>query len=133
MDAEAVERVAVVGAGPTGRGVAEAAALGGMTVALRGLTAADATEGRERVGRRLDGLVERGRLREDAAEAALTRVETHADLADASPTAISAVRGSLQTSREASADALDAEAETFGRLAVTDEARAALRAYREGD
>ncbi len=56
-----------------------------------------------------------------------------ADLANASPAAISAVRGSLCAGREASAEALNAEAEAFGRLAVTDEARAALRAYREAD
>jgi enoyl-CoA hydratase/3-hydroxyacyl-CoA dehydrogenase len=83
MDAETAERVAVVGAGTTGLGVATVAALGGLRVTLWGLTAADADRGKERAARTLDRLVDRGRLSEAGARSALGRVETHADLAPA--------------------------------------------------
>jgi enoyl-CoA hydratase/3-hydroxyacyl-CoA dehydrogenase len=83
MDAQGVDRVAVLGAGPTGTGVAEVAALGGLRVALRGLTAADADRGRDAVRRSLDELAEHGPPSEREVRSALARVETHTDLASA--------------------------------------------------
>ncbi|MEF8891231.1 MAG: enoyl-CoA hydratase-related protein [Haloferacaceae archaeon] len=118
MDAETVERVAVVGAGPTGRGVAEVAALGGMTVALRGLTAADAAEGRRQIGRHLDDLVERGRIRRDAAEATLARVEPYGELAAAVADADLVV--------EAVPDRQSVRRDVYGSLAGLPPARAVL-------
>jgi enoyl-CoA hydratase/3-hydroxyacyl-CoA dehydrogenase len=83
MDAESVERVAVVGAGATGQGVATVMTLGGLKVALWGLTAADADRGHEQVARQLNRLVDRGRLREPGVRRALERIEPHADLVPA--------------------------------------------------
>lgn len=71
------------------------------------------------------GSVERAEVVGNDAALARRPRELATDLADA----LSAIRAG----RDLSTDAFEAEAAAFGRLAVTDEARAALRAYRRDD
>ena len=82
MDADAIDRVAVIGAGSMGHGIAETAAMAGYTVSLRDVEADLVEAGVERIAWSLDKLADAGRLDEDP-EAVLGRVEPTVDLAAA--------------------------------------------------
>ena len=78
-----MERVAVIGSGTMGHGIAQVAALAGLRVGLH-----DVDEGRldaalGRVRNSLDRLVRSGKLDEGAALVVIERIETTADLAHA--------------------------------------------------
>jgi 3-hydroxybutyryl-CoA dehydrogenase len=70
---EPVSRIGVVGGGFMGAGIAEAAAVAGIGVALREVDEAALGRSRERIGASLAKAVKRGKL--DDAEAALARIE----------------------------------------------------------
>jgi 3-hydroxybutyryl-CoA dehydrogenase len=76
------ERVAILGAGTMGRGIAHACAVVGHEVTLRDVDP-DALEGAAAaVDDSLSGAVERDKLAADAADAARERIRTTTDLAD---------------------------------------------------
>ena len=79
--ADVFTRIGVVGAGAMGRGIAQVAALAGADVSLSDISK-DATEaGVSAISKSLDRAVEKGRLSQVAAEAALARITPGADLA----------------------------------------------------
>lgn len=67
--------VGVVGAGAMGQGVAQVAIQGGLRTLLVDATPGAAAAGKEKIAGRLDRLVEKGRLGEEDAAAALDRLE----------------------------------------------------------
>jgi predicted homoserine dehydrogenase-like protein len=75
-----IERVGIVGAGFMGSGVAEVAALAGMTVLLRETGEAALERSRERIGEALERAVGRGRLQGQDAAAAADRLSWATDL-----------------------------------------------------
>jgi 3-hydroxybutyryl-CoA dehydrogenase len=78
-----VKRIAVVGAGTMGHGIAQVAALAGFQTTLTD-AAPDALErARTRVRKNLDGGVSRGKVSKEDADAALTRLRLEADLQEA--------------------------------------------------
>ena len=80
MQLEDVQRVAVLGAGNMGHGIAEVAALAGYDVSLRDIEAEFVQDGYDQIEWSLGKLAEKDRISEDAAEEALDRVETFVDL-----------------------------------------------------
>ncbi|MGZ4109428.1 MAG: 3-hydroxybutyryl-CoA dehydrogenase [Actinomycetota bacterium] len=74
MKAEEVRRVAVVGSGVMGSGIAEVCSRAGLDVIVLEATAELLSKGRERIERSTAAAVERGRLDADEREAALLRV-----------------------------------------------------------
>jgi 3-hydroxybutyryl-CoA dehydrogenase len=74
MNAEDVLRVAVVGSGVMGSGIAEVCARAGLDVIVLETSAELLSKGRERIERSTAAAVERGRLQADEREAALLRV-----------------------------------------------------------
>ncbi|MGZ4114966.1 MAG: 3-hydroxybutyryl-CoA dehydrogenase [Actinomycetota bacterium] len=74
MKAEEVRRVAVVGSGVMGSGIAEVCSRAGLDVIVLEATAELLSKGRERIERSTAAAVERGRLDADECEAALLRV-----------------------------------------------------------
>jgi 3-hydroxybutyryl-CoA dehydrogenase len=74
MKAEEVQRVAVVGSGVMGSGIAEVCACAGLDVMVLETTAELLSTARERIERSTRAAVERGRLDADEREAALRRV-----------------------------------------------------------
>jgi 3-hydroxyacyl-CoA dehydrogenase/enoyl-CoA hydratase/3-hydroxybutyryl-CoA epimerase len=80
-----VAKVGVLGAGMMGRGIAHACALAGIAVALKDMTLANATAGKDHAAALLDRAVERGRLNAERRAAALGLIHPtveNADLAD---------------------------------------------------
>ena len=82
MRLEDVQRIAVLGAGNMGHGIAEVAALAGYDVALRDIEEEFVQDGYEQIEWSLGKLAEKDRIGEEEAETALDRVETFVDLAD---------------------------------------------------
>ena len=82
MQLDDVQRVAVLGAGNMGHGIAEVAALAGYDVALRDIEAELVRDGYDQIEWSLGKLAEKDRIGEDEADAALDRVETFVDLGD---------------------------------------------------
>lgn len=82
MRLEDVQRIAVLGAGNMGHGIAEVAALAGYDVALRDIEEEFVRDGYDQIEWSLGKLAEKDRIDEEEAEAALDRVETFVDLAD---------------------------------------------------
>ena len=82
MQLDDVQRVAVLGAGNMGHGIAEVAALAGYDVALRDIEAELVRDGYDQIEWSLGQLAEKDRIGEDEADAALDRVETFVDLGD---------------------------------------------------
>ncbi|OYR58169.1 3-hydroxyacyl-CoA dehydrogenase/enoyl-CoA hydratase family protein [Halorubrum halodurans] len=82
MRLEDVQRIAVLGAGNMGHGIAEVAALAGYEVALRDIEEEFVRDGYEQIEWSLGKLAEKDRIDDAEAEAALDRVETFVDLAD---------------------------------------------------
>jgi 3-hydroxybutyryl-CoA dehydrogenase len=78
-----IERVAVIGAGTMGHGIAQAAALAGWAVALTDARPQALDPAREKIRSNLIGAVERGKLTAEAADEALARVSLHRSVADA--------------------------------------------------
>jgi enoyl-CoA hydratase/3-hydroxyacyl-CoA dehydrogenase len=83
MDVDDIERVAVLGAGSMGHGIAEVAALAGYDVSLRDIEEELVTRGYEQIEWSLGKLAEKDRISESDADAALDRIETHVELAPA--------------------------------------------------
>ncbi|MFC6719241.1 3-hydroxyacyl-CoA dehydrogenase/enoyl-CoA hydratase family protein [Natrialbaceae archaeon GCM10025810] len=82
MASDTVERVAVLGAGSMGHGIAELAALGGYDVTIRDIEEEIVREGYENIEWSLEKLEEKGRI-DESSDAVLSRVETTTDLAEA--------------------------------------------------
>ncbi len=78
-----VERAAVVGAGTMGVGIAISLATAGIEVALIDTQAGMLEAARQRIAATLNASAAKGRLRPDAAQAAIARVATAAELAGA--------------------------------------------------
>ncbi len=83
MRLEDVERLAVLGAGTMGHGIAAVAALAGYDVTMRDVETELVRDGYDRIERSLDSLVDSGRIDEGDAAAALDRVEPLVDVAAA--------------------------------------------------
>jgi 3-hydroxybutyryl-CoA dehydrogenase len=76
-----IERIAVVGAGTMGVGIAQSAAVGGFSVGLREVDEERLRAAEDSIRRRLDREVEKERLSRQEADAALGRIGCHTDLA----------------------------------------------------
>ena len=114
-----IDRVAVIGAGSMGHGIAEVAAIGGYSVTLRDIEAELVREGYDQIEWSLGKLAESGQLGEDP-EAVLDRIGTEVDLEPAVADAdlvIEAAPERLDLKRELFAD-LDAHAPEGALLAT---------------
>ncbi len=80
MEFEEIETVAVLGAGSMGHGIAEVAALADYDVRLRDIDEELVGEGYDQIEWSLGKLAEKGRIGDEAADAALERVEPLVDL-----------------------------------------------------
>jgi len=75
-------KVAVIGAGEMGHGIAELAALHGYDVKMRDIKKEFLDRGMERIRWSLDKLVEKAQIRKDQADAALARIQPTLDLGE---------------------------------------------------
>ncbi|SOD59195.1 short chain enoyl-CoA hydratase /3-hydroxyacyl-CoA dehydrogenase [Streptomyces zhaozhouensis] len=82
VSARSAGRVAVLGAGMMGAGIAHACAVAGLDVVLRDVSAEAAERGRDAVRGVLDRAVERGRLSEAGRDEVLGRVTATAEVAE---------------------------------------------------
>lgn len=78
-----MRRIAVIGAGTMGHGIAQVAAMAGFETALTDANPSAIAAGRDRIQANLAGAVQRGKIAADAADAALHRIEAAGDLGDA--------------------------------------------------
>ncbi|HLT58551.1 MAG: 3-hydroxyacyl-CoA dehydrogenase family protein [Limnochordales bacterium] len=78
-----VQRIAVLGAGTMGHGIAQVAALAGYQVTMRDVSRGALDGGRAQIDWSLDNLVRKGRLEEAAAAAARERLSVTTDLGEA--------------------------------------------------
>ena len=78
-----IRRVAVIGAGTMGHGIAQVAALTGWDVTLTDARTAALGPARDRIRQNLDGGVSRGKVTAEAATAALTRISLATTVGDA--------------------------------------------------
>lgn len=78
-----IRRVAVVGAGTMGAGIAQAAATAGWETRLADANAAALPAARDRIARTLDGAVKRGKLSPQERDAIAGRIATARSVADA--------------------------------------------------
>ncbi|MCD6479574.1 hypothetical protein J7L65_02165 [Candidatus Bathyarchaeota archaeon] len=78
-----IKRIAVLGAGVMGHGIAQVAALSGFEVWVRDIAQEILDKARERIEGSLRRSVERGRLTEDAMREALSRIHMTLDLKEA--------------------------------------------------
>jgi len=99
--------VGVLGSGTMGRGIAQVAAVAGHEVSMRDIEASILSDAMENVESALDGGVERGKLDESEKAAALDRLSTTTDLAEAVADADIVV--------EAVPEEMDLKRETFAR------------------
>jgi 3-hydroxybutyryl-CoA dehydrogenase len=104
----AIERIAVVGAGTMGHGIAQVAAQAGYTVALEDVSDEAVARGIARIEGNLRKGVERGKVSEEDMRAALSRIRASTDIKDAVEEADLVV--------EAVFESLDAKRELFARL-----------------
>lgn len=114
-----IERVAVVGAGTMGHGIAQVAAMSGASVQLTDLDADALDRARSSIERNLDKGIERGKLEADVKRATLERIGTTVELAEAVATAdlvVEAVPESVELKRKILA-AADAAAPAHALLA----------------
>ena len=79
----AVEKVAVIGSGVMGRGIAHAAALGGFRVALHDVEKEALGSATRSIEKEMNKAMERGKLEEGAMEEALARIFATDDLREA--------------------------------------------------
>jgi len=105
------QKVAVVGAGTMGHGIAQVAAMAGHTVALVDASPDLAARGLERIRQNLDGGVARGKVSEQQRDEALTRVTVASSIAEAAADADFAI--------EAVPERLDLKAAVFAELEAT--------------
>jgi 3-hydroxybutyryl-CoA dehydrogenase len=78
-----IDRIAVLGAGTMGHGIAHAAIAGGFTTRMFDVSAAALEKGRAAIAAIVDKSVELGKLSAADSAAVLARLSTHADLAEA--------------------------------------------------
>lgn len=78
-----VKKIAVIGAGTMGRGIAHVAAVGGFDVSLQDIAEEQLKRALETIEANLKKAVERGKLTEDGAEAALARISVTTDMEEA--------------------------------------------------
>jgi 3-hydroxybutyryl-CoA dehydrogenase len=104
----AIEKVAVIGAGTMGRGIAQVAAQAGFAVSLVDINESLVEKGRSMIETNLRKGVERGKVSEAEMASALGRIRTTTDVEDASKTADLVI--------EAVIERLDAKRELFARL-----------------
>ena len=83
MQPKQVERVAVIGAGVMGHGIAQVAAVAGFEVVIRDIAQEFLDKARKGIEKSLKRFVDRGRMSEDSAQAALGRVSITLDLSEA--------------------------------------------------
>jgi 3-hydroxyacyl-CoA dehydrogenase len=100
--AQPVERVAIVGGGLMGGGIAAACLFGGLGVTILERDGEAAKAASDRVSRLLDGAVKRGKLSAEDKAASLSRFEARSDVAGArdADLAIEAVFEDLEAKRE---------------------------------
>ncbi len=75
-------KVAVLGAGMMGAGIAQVTAVAGIDVVLKDVDAQAAEKGKAAVAKQLEAQVARGRMTEERRDAVLSRITTTADYAD---------------------------------------------------
>ena len=109
MDLADVERVAVLGAGNMGHGIAEVAAIAGYEVAIRDISEELVQEGYQGIEWSLGKLVEHDRLTEEDADAALSRVTPVVEMAEAV--------GDADVVVEAVPERMDVKEEVWGEVA----------------
>ena len=100
-------RVAVLGAGTMGHGIAQVSATAGHDVTVRDIETEYVEDGLDAIERNLQGGVDRGKIDREAADAALDRIAGTTDLAEAVADAdlvIEAVPEDLELKRETVAD-----------------------------
>lgn len=83
IDARQLERIAVVGAGTMGSGIAYAAAMGGFEVTLQDIDRAQLDKAMQSVVKNLDKQIGRGEITEGEKTAALSRIEATVNLEQA--------------------------------------------------
>jgi 3-hydroxybutyryl-CoA dehydrogenase len=103
-----VEKIAVIGAGTMGHGIAQVAAQAGLAVALVDVNRELVERGRSMIESNLKKGVERGKVTKQQMADALARIRTATDLADA------AIEADLVI--EAVVERLDAKRELFAKL-----------------
>ena len=98
--------IAVVGAGTMGAGIAESAALAGMSAVLLDVKEDALARGRETIEKDLERWVKRGRLSEDERRQVLDRVETTTSLEDCAdaPLVVEAVVENMEVKKKVFAD-----------------------------
>lgn len=74
-----VEKVGVLGAGMMGAGIAYVSAVAGMDVVLKDRSVEDAEKGKDYSRKLLEGLVGKGKMTKEAADAILAKIKTTAD------------------------------------------------------
>ncbi|NUP12756.1 MAG: 3-hydroxybutyryl-CoA dehydrogenase [Polyangiaceae bacterium] len=82
MSSETIQRIAVIGAGQMGRGIAQVAATTGLEVLLSDASLELATKGRDSIASVLGRLVEKGKLTEEARAQTMERIRPVASGAD---------------------------------------------------
>ena len=82
MSSEMIQRMAVIGAGQMGRGIAQVAATAGIEVLLSDASIDLATKGRDSIAAMLGRLVEKGKLTDEARTTTVERIRPVASGAD---------------------------------------------------
>nr|MDP9478432.1 3-hydroxyacyl-CoA dehydrogenase NAD-binding domain-containing protein [Actinomycetota bacterium] len=98
--------IVVVGAGTMGAGIAESAALAGMTAVMLDVREDALDRGRQTIERDLDRRVKKGRISEDERREILERVSTTTSVEDCAeaPLVVEAVVESMDVKRKVFAD-----------------------------
>ncbi|MDH5197418.1 MAG: 3-hydroxyacyl-CoA dehydrogenase family protein [Gemmatimonadota bacterium] len=104
-----IRRVAVIGAGTMGHGIAQVAALAGWDVTLTDARPATLGAARDRIRHNLEGSVSRGKVNSEAATAALARISLATTVGDAA--------GAADLVIEAIVEDLDVKRALFAELA----------------
>ena len=104
----AIEKIAVIGAGTMGHGIAQIAAQAGYQVTLEDVTEEFVSRGLARIKDNLQKGVERGKVSADDMDAALSRIRTSTDVQDTAAGADLVI--------EAVIEKLDAKRELFAAL-----------------
>jgi len=119
MKVEDVKKIAVMGAGDMGHGIAEVALLAGYKVALRDIEQRFVDRGLSRIKESLDKLTEKQKITEENKKAMLANIKTFVDIAEAVKDAdfvIEAVPEIMDLKKQVS-QALDAAAPKHAILA----------------
>ena len=77
------EKVAVLGAGIMGHGIAQIAAVAGFNVVIRDISQELLAKAKNDIERSLRRFVERGRMTEEAAKSTMWRISTTLDISEA--------------------------------------------------